>query len=143
MKNTLINLLLFFTSFYCFSNELTDYEHHYQNINKLKSELEVLELKKKIQQVEVEIYESKQSLNLITNPAKIASKEENAMQLNKFNPNMASLLYIVGTGIKTYAVISFNQKMISLKNGTIYQGWKIKIANKNVTLTKGLDVVKL
>lgn len=145
MKYIYILLFLFIPFRVSIASELAEYENHYKNMNRLQGELETLELRKKIQKIEVEIYESKQSL--------IETKQDNALIsanviLNNevkdgFNPREAKLLYIIGVGKNKKAVISFENQTRILKNGSTFQGWRVKIAEKEVTIIKGSEVVTL
>lgn len=145
MKYIYILLFLFIPFRVLIASELAEYENHYKNMNRLQGELETLELRKKIQKIEVEIYESKQSL--------IETKQDNALIsanviLNNevkdgFNPREAKLLYIIGVGKNKKAVISFENQTRILKNGSTFQGWRVKIAEKEVTIIKGSEVVTL
>lgn len=126
------------------ASELTEYEDHYQDMNRLKDELAQLELKKKIQMVENEIYASKQSLQDSKNKKINNETMEREIKSNSgFDPNEAKLLYIVGSGKNKKAVISFNEITKTVYNGSLYYGWKVKIRNKEVSIMKGKEVIKL
>lgn len=144
MKYMIVLLILFVPLSYSFASELSEYENHYKQMNRLKGELETLELKKKIQKIEVEIYNSKQSLNVTKQETAIIKKNMELKKINSgFDPNDVKLLYIIGSGETKKAVFLFGDIRKVLRNGSIYKGWRINIGQKEVTITKGSDVVKL
>ncbi len=127
-----------------FSSELSEYENHYKNMNRLKGELEQLELKKKIQEVENKIYEDK--LFLKETKTTKESQERIIKKIdrnNGFDPKKIKLLYIIGIGNKIQAVLSYSGKSETLNNGDRYHGWKVKVLQKEVALMKGSEVIKL
>lgn len=127
-----------------FASELSEYENHYKNMNRLKGELEQLELEKKIQMVENEIYESKQSLKESKKQKVTKAAIKNDEKFNSgFNPSEARLLYIIGSGKHIKAVLSFNEITQIVYNDSIYYGWRVKIRDKEVSITKGKEVIKL
>lgn len=144
MKYMIVLLILFVPLSYSFASELSEYENHYKQMNRLKGELETLELKKKIQKIEVEIYNSKQSLNVTKQETAIIKKNMEFKKINSgFDPNNVKLQYIIGSGESKKAVFLFDNVRKVLRNGSIYKGWRINIGQKEVTITKGSDVVKL
>lgn len=141
----IFSILLFFLPF-CFSmaSELVEYENHYNNMNRLKGELETLELKKKIQQIEVDIYKSKQLLKETKIDDQIIKANISSARMKKtFNPSNATLLYIIGFGSNRKAVINYDNVMETVKNGSIFHGWKVKVGEKEVSISKGSEVIKL
>ena len=144
MKYILSAIIIFISLPVSFASELSEYENHYKNMNRLKGKLEKLELKKKIQEVENKIYEEK--ILLKETKTKKETQERIIKKIDRndgFDPKNVRLLYIIGAGSKIQAVLSYNGKTKTLNNGNRYHGWKIKISRKDVVLMKGSEVIKL
>ncbi|PAR92345.1 hypothetical protein [Vibrio cholerae] len=152
MKNKLTFYLFgFLVSCNVNANELTRYENNLKVIENLKIKLEQLELKKQIQAVEIEIKEGESKLvnksNALQKP-----KDENAPKAivkieypekGIFDPKKIQLKYLVGTGDDIVAVIDYDGKYEKLKSGNYYNGWKLNISGRKVTLRKGQDIIAL
>ena len=140
---------LIFGSASALAEPLSEYENHYIKMNQLKSELEQLELEKKIQAVEMELLKNKMilegdvDLNLKSNnPNDIISLQQQKKQRElpppAFSPRELQIQYILGTGKNKMIVFTFNGQKQTLKSGQKFNGWMMKIMDKKIQFTKGM-----
>lgn len=60
-----------------------------------------------------------------------------------FDPKLVKLLYLVGNNEEKTAVLSYKNKTQNVKDGGYYYGWRLKINNRNVVISKGSNAVAL
>ncbi|KJG56569.1 hypothetical protein UA38_13755 [Photobacterium kishitanii] len=136
---------LFITST-AFSNDFSEYESNMKNIDLLKNQVNRLELKKKIVDLEVEIYKKRESIAQ-KKPALDTSiiKEKIDIQpvVNDFDPRDIKLIYVLGSGRTLQAQVKYNDESFNVKNNSVIKGWRVKIDNSSVTLNRNKRVVTL
>ena len=139
----LVSLLTPFTSL--FASNLSEYEQHYEELNRLRGQLEKLELEKKIQQLKTDIKDIKAGTATAGNLNRTNQVSQAPVSLGAASSVLSSskLIYIVGTGADLSAVIDFKGNEIAVKNGDIIDGWNVEIDSRKVKLHKGKDSIEL
>lgn len=128
-----IVITVLFSSF-TFADALEEYEHQHEQINRLKGQLEQLELQSKIQEVQLSIKKVNQELSAKPAPPPSAA---NRQALIQFSPETANVLYILGSGNKRKVVFSFRGENYSIDSGGKFEGWSVQVKDKNVIFSKG------
>ncbi len=120
-------------------------ERIFKAISSLEDQLKELELKQKIQKIELEIKENELLLsNKMSKPVtqQIAAKPSPIKRpvtrpRNIFEPNDVKLLYLVGSGLNRNAVVNYKSSNNTLKNNSLFNGWRVSIVENEVALVRG------
>ncbi len=148
-----LQLTLILLGFSCTINadQLSSYEEHYIKMNHLKSELEQLEMERKIQSVEIELIKNKEIINNGTQINLNASNPNNVVtqvpgrisESPGFDPSTLNIKYVLGSGSKRRIIFFVEGKRYSLTTGQIYRGWKLIIEDKKIQFSKGKEKVEI
>ncbi len=151
MKYLQLILILLGFSYTTYADQLSSYEEHYIKMNRLKSELEQLEMERKIQDVEIQLIKNKELINNGTqinlnanNPNNVVTQPKDSAPMRQgFNPSNLNIKYVLGTGSKRRIVFFVDGKRHSLRTGQIYRGWKLIIEDKKIQFLKGKEKVEI
>lgn len=125
---------------------IAENEKIFRAISMLEEQLKELELKQKIQKIELEIKEDAMALNAKNVPKPVAPvvkvntqpiKKPPVRSANVFEPNDVELLYLVGSGLNRSAIVSYKSSNNTLRNNSVFHGWRVSILNNDVALIRG------
>ncbi len=121
-------------------------EEIFRAISMLEEQLKKLELEQKIQRIELEIKEDTMALNAKKAPPPVPPavqvnvqpvKKAPARSISVFEPKDVELLYLVGSGLNRSAVVSYKSSNNTLKNNSLFHGWRVSILDNDVALIRG------
>lgn len=146
MKGKLFLSILFSLSvFSIHASDLSEYEKHYKELNKLRGQLEKLELQKKISDIKREISEAKGAERAARLQASSSPESpSSAASVRGFNPIGHTLKYIIGTGKNSKAVMQSGMgDTKTFLQGQSYNGWRLSIKGRKAIFTKGKETIEL
>lgn len=125
---------------------IAENEKIFRAISMLEEQLKELELKQKIQKIELEIKEDAIALNAKNVPKPVTPvvkvntqpvKKLPVRSVNVFKPEDVELLYLVGSGLNRSAIVSYKSLNNTLRNNSVFHGWRVSILNNDVALIRG------
>lgn len=136
-----IFLTLFFVSFGALSSveHQNIYDEHQTKMMELKYNIEVLQLKKNIAELEKGIRETKGTLFnkksvFQSTPQPVITESANSIVSDEID---AKLLYMLDDGnVRLYSIMISGEE-VNLKLGQVYQGWRLALDDDKLYFIKG------
>lgn len=147
MKKIICLFVVFLQPMIVRADYIEQNEKIFTSISRLEDKLKELELKQKIQKIELEIKENAESLMAKPKIEEKVIVKSPVIQPNKpvrrtptkpaFKPEDVQLLYLIGSGMNRNAVVFYKSNNSTLRNNTLFNGWRVQIRQNEVALVRG------
>lgn len=147
MKKIICLFVVFLQPMIVRADYIEQNEKIFTSISRLEDKLKELELKQKIQKIELEIKENAEALMdkpkieekvIVKSPVIQPSKPVRRTPAKPaFKPEDVQLLYLIGSGMNRNAVVFYKSNNSTLRNNTLFNGWRVQIRQNEVALVRG------
>ncbi|MGL4381130.1 MAG: hypothetical protein ACRCTB_08730 [Vibrio sp.] len=131
---------------------LQEQESMFFEIKKLNDEIKKIELEKKLSDLKVAIRTQEQNVlprsyfgNESSNDSGLTSKSGLTSNENmfRFHPAQVKVNYIIIAGETRHAVLLHNGASSTVKDGDLFNGWRVKVTQDKVTLFNSSESIEI